>query len=70
MSFKQITGKFSSLYPVIAYNDRNRLFYLNDSGGSALGAGVVSEPLAGGDETIAQRLGVLLNQDLPENSVL
>ena len=70
MNFKRITGRFSSLYPVLAYNPENSLFYLSGSGGAALGIGVIARPLSGGDETIARRLTVLLNQDFPQNTVL
>lgn len=70
MNFKRITGRFSSLYPVLAYNPENSLFYLSGSGGAALGIGVIARPLSGGDETIARRLTVLLNQDFPKNTVL
>ncbi len=70
MNFKKVTGRISSLYPVLAYDEDRQVFYLNDSSQTSLGIGMTAEPLSGGDDSVAERLDVLINQDFPENAVL
>lgn len=71
MNFKLKKGEsFVDIYPVLAYAPKYAEFYLNDSKGSALGIGYLCDPLGGVDESVADRLQVFLNQDLPNGSTL
>lgn len=56
-----------SLFTPLAYESQRRLFILSDG---YVGFGFISNPLTGADETTAQKLNVLLNQDYPPNSFL
>lgn len=68
--FAKNAGKLGDLYPVLACDRENGLFYLGDRSRAALGFGVIADPLPGGDDGVAERLEVLLGQDWPDDSVL
>lgn len=57
----------STLIPVVAYNQEDKLFYGDDQ---TLGFGFVCEPLCGADEKIQERMIGFLNQEFPKNSVM
>ena len=42
MNFKKVTGRISSLYPVLAYDEDRQVFYLNASSQTSLGIGMTS----------------------------
>lgn len=67
--FKKIRN-LSNLYPVIAYDEEDNLFLITAKDETRLGFGFWGDPIAGFDEGIAQRLEVLLNLDLPKNSIM
>ena len=67
--FKKIRN-LSNLYPVIAYDEEDNLFLITAKDETRLGFGFLGDPIAGFDEGIAQRLEVLLNLDLPKNSIM
>lgn len=67
--FKRIKS-LSSIYPVIAFNESNNIFIITNQHKTSLGFGFISEPLSGVDESISDRLEVLLNQDFPTNTTI
>ena len=67
MSGSYVAG-LSSVYPVLAYDLENSLFFISNARSSELGFGFISRPLSGGDESISDRLEVFLNSDFPVNT--
>lgn len=59
--------RLSQFFNVLAYHSDDKLFLLNDH---HIGFGFVAEPLAGADQSIADRLTVLLNSDFPKDTLL
>ncbi|MEQ9418097.1 MAG: type IV secretion system protein TraC [Salinisphaeraceae bacterium] len=57
----------SDLFPVLAYDSDHHLFVLSDT---AVGFAFLSNPLNGADETTAEKINVLLNQDFPGDTIL
>lgn len=62
--------RLADIYPVLAYAPTNELFFLNDGQSSSLGLAFLADPLGGLDESVADRLHVFLNQELPQGSTL
>lgn len=67
MSGSYVAG-LSSVYPVLAHDPENSLFFISNVRSSELGFGFISRPLSGGDESISDRLEVFLNSDFPVNT--
>ncbi|MGN1393632.1 MAG: type IV secretion system protein TraC [Succinivibrionaceae bacterium] len=68
-----IKSKYSNIqeiYPVLAFEKNNFLFYISDGKKSSLGFSFLLEPLTYIDNSIANRLNVLLNYDYPSDSVV
>lgn len=64
-------GSAPSLFSELAFDFDNNLFYLEeDEKNSALGFGFVFSPIQGGDVLVAEKLNVLLNQSIPEGSLM
>ena len=57
----------SELLPVLAYSDDEQLFFMEDQ---SVGFGFLCDPLPGGDESVADRVNVLLNNDWPKDTLL
>ncbi len=57
----------ADLLPVLAYSDDDNLFFMDDQ---SVGFGFICDPLPGGDESIADRVNVLLNNDWPKDTLL
>ncbi len=55
------------LIPVLAYGDEHSIFFGDDQ---SLSFGFICVPLYGGDDSLAQRINVLLNLEWPENTAL
>lgn len=66
--FNNTHPSIASLYPVIAYNPENSLFFISGKANCALGFAYITRPLAGVDQSVADRLQVFINQDFPENT--
>ena len=59
--------KASDLFDVLAYDPESALFLMEDR---SLGFGFRCLPLAGGDQSLADRLNVFLNGDWPTDTLL
>ncbi len=57
----------ADLLPVLAYSDDDNLFFMDDQ---SVGFGFICDPLPSGDESIADRVNVLLNNDWPKDTLL
>ena len=68
MKASQYSGqRASELLPVLAYSDDEQLFFMEDQ---SVGFGFLCDPLPGGDESVADRVNVLLNNDWPKDTLL
>lgn len=57
----------SSLLTPLAYDPKDKLFFLSDK---TIGFGYLCQPLSGADTKVKDRLGVLLNDDWPTDTIL
>jgi len=68
MNFKKIKREVAhELFPALAYDADTHIYFLD---GNALGFGFFCQPMAFGDDKVADRLNVLLNLDWPTNSIM
>lgn len=68
MKQHRYTGQRSDkLLPVLAYADDEQLFLLDDQ---SIAFGFICDPLPGGDDSVADRVNVLLNNDWPKDTLL
>ncbi len=59
--------RLADLFPVLAFDTSSSIFFLADQ---SIGFGFVADPLSGGDEAIADRVNVLLNNDWPRDTLV
>ena len=57
----------AEIFPAMAYNDQDQLFYLDPK---SLGFGFICEPLFSADDKTGDRINVLLNQDWPKDTIV
>ena len=57
----------ADLIPVLAFSSDDQLFLMDDQ---TIGFGFVCSPLPGGDNSVADRVNVLLNNDWPKDTLL